>query len=229
MQILAKTEGVPLFVEEVTKAVLESGLLRQTDRGLELTGSPPPLAIPSTLQDSLMARLDRMATVKDVAQTASVIGRTFGFDLLVAISGIDPTKLAPVLDELVGAGLVFRRGTPPEARYSFKHALVQDAAYASMLRSRRQQLHQKIAEVLEDRFPSIVETEPELLARHCTEAGLLEQAIRYWSQAGDLASRRSAELETIAHCERGLALVPQLPETSERDQLELQLLVTLGP
>jgi class 3 adenylate cyclase/predicted ATPase len=227
--ILAKTEGVRLFVEELTKAVLESGLLRDAGERYELAGERELLAIPSTLQDSLMARLDRLASVKHIAQVAAAIGREFSFDLLRAVTGLSEEELQVALDQLVASALVFRGGTPPEVAYSFKHALIQDAAYQSLLKSRRQELHQRIAAALERRLPQVVQTEPELLARHYTEAGLAEPAIRYWLRAAQLASRRSANRETIAHCQKALALIAQNPETPERDRLELELRVVLGP
>ena len=177
-QIVARTDGVPLFVEELTKTVLESGLLADAGDRYALSGPLPPLAIPTTLHGSLMARLDRLAPVKEVAQTAAVIGREFSHDLLAAVSPLSEVDLDAALDQLVQSELVFRRGAPPNASYTFKHALVQDAAYQSLLKSRRQQLHTRIAEVLEARFPHIGETQPEVLAQHWTEAGLAGRAIR---------------------------------------------------
>ena len=171
-QIVAKTDGVPLFVEELTKTVLESGLLREMEGAYELAGPLPPLAIPTTLQDSLMARLDRLATVKAVAQLGATIGRQFGYELLRAVSLLDDATLQQHLRQLVEAELVYQRGVPPQATYLFKHALIQDAAYQSLLKSTRQQYHQRIAQVLAERFPETAETQPELLAHHYTEAGL---------------------------------------------------------
>ena len=227
-QIVAKTDGVPLFVEELTKMVLESGLLQEGEARYELTGPLPPLAIPTTLHDSLMARLDRLATVKDVAQLGATIGRTFAYELLQAVSTLDDITLQQGLRQLVGADLVYQRGVPPQATYTFKHALIQDAAYQSLLRSTRQQYHQRIAQVLDERFPETSETQPELLAYHCTEAGLSEQAIGYWQQAGRQAARRSAHVEAIAHLTKGLELLLRLPETSARVQDELTLQIALG-
>ena len=152
-EIVAKADGVPLFVEELTKAVLESGLLRETADGYAHGGPPPPLAIPSTLQDSLMARLDRLAPVKEVAQVGALIGREFSREILAAVADLPDERLADAMAQLIAAGLVFARGVPPEVTYSFKHALVQDAAYQSLLKSRRHQLHARAAEVLETRFP----------------------------------------------------------------------------
>jgi predicted ATPase len=171
-QIVARTDGVPLFVEELTKTVLESGLLRDAGDHYELTGPLPPLAIPTTLHDSLMARLDRLAPVKEVAQLGAVVGREFSHELLAAVSPLPAAKLSEALDQLVNSELVFRRGRPPDATYSFKHALVQDAAYQSLLKSKRQQLHGRIARVLEERLTVTSEIGPEVLAQHLTDAGL---------------------------------------------------------
>ena len=171
-QIVAKTDGVPLFVEELTKNVLESDLLIGDGEGYRLEGPLPPLAIPSTLQDSLMARLDRLASVKEIAQIGAAIGREFSYALLQAVVGRDEARCRGALAQLEDAELVFRIGAPPDARYSFKHALVQDTAYESLLKSRRQMLHQRIAEALRDEFPVVREAEPELIAEHYTQSGL---------------------------------------------------------
>jgi predicted ATPase/class 3 adenylate cyclase len=227
-QIVAKTDGVPLFVEELTKTVLESGLLRDEGDRYELAGPLPPLAIPATLHDSLMARLDRLAPIKDVAQTAAVIGREFSHDLLAAVSPLPPPELDTALDQFVGAELIFRRGMPPEAVYSFKHALVQDAAYQSLLKSKRQQLHRAIAQRLQEHFPGVRDAHPEVLAHHYTRAGLAEQAVAYWLIAGKRAGQRSANLEAIAHLTAGLEILTALPETPERARLELPLQMALG-
>jgi TOMM system kinase/cyclase fusion protein len=228
-QIVTKTDGVPLFVEELTKMVLESGLLREAEQAYELTGPLPPLAIPATLHDSLMARLDRLATVKDVAQLGATIGRTFAYELLQAVSPLDDATLQHGLRQLVDAELVYQRGVPPQALYTFKHALIQDAAYQSLLRSTRQQYHQRIAQVLAARFPETAETQPELLAQHYTEAGLRAQALPYWQRAGQRTLQRSAYAEAIAHLTRGLEVLQTLPETAERAQHELLFQTTLGP
>ena len=179
-QILEKTDGVPLFVEEMTKALLESGQLTAVDGHYELTGALSTFAIPTTLQDSLMARLDRLVTAKAVAQYAAVIGRQFAYDLLSTVSQLDGATLQRELGRLVAAEIVYQRGVPPQATYTFKHALIQDAAYASLLKSTRQQYHRRIAHVLEAQFPAIVDHQPELLAYHYTEAGLTEKAAPYW-------------------------------------------------
>jgi predicted ATPase len=222
-QIVAKTDGVPLFIEELTKTVLESGLLRDAGDRYELAAPLPALAIPATLHDSLMARLDRLAPVKEVAQTAAVIGREFAHGLLAAVSPLSEADLTAALDRLVASELVFRRGTPPAATYSFKHALVQDAAYQSLLRSKRQQLHARVAQVLEERFPETVETEPGLLALHCTEGGLRAQAVSYWRRASQQAAEQSAYAEALAQADKGLAVLEGLPATPDRDRAELQL------
>ncbi len=226
-QIVIKTDGVPLFVEELTKMVLESGLLRETNEHYELTGPLPPLAIPSTLQDSLMARLDRLASVREVAQLGATIGREFSYELLQAVSPLEERALQNGLLQLGEAELIYQRGTPPQAVYIFKHALIQDTAYQSLLKSKRQQLHRQIATVLEDRFPEIKDTQPELLAHHYTEAGLISQAIPYWQQAGQRAVARSAYVEAINHLSRGLELLKTLPDTPERQQKEFDLQAAL--
>ena len=227
-QIVAKTDGVPLFVEELTKTVLESGMLKDTGDRYELAGPPAPLAIPSTLHDSLLARLDRLAPVKEVAQIGAAIGREFSHALLAAVADRSEPELQAALDRLVSSELVFRRGTPPEATYSFKHALVQDAAYGTLLKSRRQQLHARIAKVLGEQFPETAEAEPELLAYHCTQAGLPAEAAAYWHSAGQRSLKSSATSEAAAQLTRGLEVLSSLPEGAERDRLELNLQVTLG-
>jgi predicted ATPase len=227
-QIVTKTDGVPLFVEELTKMVLESGLLQEREDRYDLTGPLPSLAIPATLQDSLMARLDRLTTVKAVAQLGATIGRTFSSALLRAVAPLDEATVQHGLRQLVEAELVYQRGVGPQATYLFKHALIQDAAYQSLLRSTRQQYHQRIAQVLEAQFPETVTTQPELLAHHYTEAGLTEQAIPYWQRAGQRALERSATPEAIQHLTTSLALLAMLPETLARAQQELDLRLALG-
>ena len=228
-QIWAKTEGVPLFVEELTKTVLEAGLLEDRGDRYELTGPLPTLAIPTTLQDALMARLDRLAPVKEVAQIGAVIGREFSYRLLAALTPLGETALQEVLSQLVGSELVFRRGTIPDATYSFKHAFVQEAAYSSLLKSRRQLLHGKVAATLRERFRELTESQPEILAHHLTEAGLIRDAIACWQRAGQLAAERSANAEAAGHLHRGLDLLRTLAESLERNEQELGLLVALGP
>jgi class 3 adenylate cyclase/predicted ATPase len=227
-QVVAKTDGVPLFVEELTKMVLESGLLQAQEDRYALTGPLPPLAIPATLHDSLMARLDRLATVKAMAQLGATLGREFAYELLQAVSPWDEGTLQQGLHQLVAAEFLYQQGVPPQATYRFKHALIQDAAYQSLLKSTRQQYHQRIAEVLEGRFPDTVEAQPEWLAHHYTEAGLAEHAIPYWQRAGEHASERSAPLEAISHCTTGIALLQTLPKTPARTQQAVSLHLALG-
>jgi class 3 adenylate cyclase/predicted ATPase len=227
-QIVVKTDGNPLFVEELTKAVLETGILIEDAEGYRLNGPLPPLAIPATLHDSLMARLDRLAPVREIAQIGAAIGREFSYSLLRALVGRDETALKDALVQLEDAELVFRRGDPPEAIYSFKHALVQDAAYENLLKSRRQVLHQRIAQALEKEFPETAKTEPELLAMHYAGAGLADPAISYWRTAAERALQRSANVEAANHFRQALALLATLPEGRERDERELDLQTRLG-
>ena len=227
--IVGKTDGVPLFVEELTKMLLESTLMRQDGDRYTLTGPLSAVAIPVTLQDSLMARLDQLPRAKEVAQLGAVLGREFAYDMLHSLSPLDESTLQESLTQLVKAELLYQRGRPPRAHYFFKHALIQDAAYASLLRSTRQQVHQQVAQLLERQFPEMVETQPELLAHHYTEAGQHEAAIGYWQRAGQHALQHSAYVEAIAHLRQGLAVLTLLPETPERRQRELDLQVALGP
>jgi class 3 adenylate cyclase/ABC-type transport system involved in cytochrome c biogenesis ATPase subunit len=227
-QIVAKTDGNPLFVEELTKTVLEAGILVENHDGYRLDGPLPPLAIPTTLQDSLMARLDRLAPVREIAQIGAAIGREFSYSLLRALVGRDESALKDGLAQLEQAELVFRRGEPPDAVYSFKHVLVRDAAYESLLKSRRQQLHGQIARTLEQSFADIVASQPEIVAHHFTEAGLAEPAIDYWLKAGQQAARRSANAEALNHFARGLDLLPKLGDPMLRNKSELVLQTSLG-
>lgn len=228
-QIVERTDGVPLYVEELTKTVLESDALTEEDDRYLLSGSLSELTIPSSLQDSLMARLDRLAQVKEVAQLAATIGRVFDYDVLAAITHLDETDLTEALEKLIQAELVFRLGTSPRVRYEFKHALVQDVAYQSLLNSTRHEYHRRIAMAMETRFPEIAETQPELLARHFTEAGLSEQAIQHWLEAARQAALRSANQEAIVHCARAFELLPGIEASATRDQQELELLLVQGP
>jgi class 3 adenylate cyclase/tetratricopeptide (TPR) repeat protein len=228
-QILDQTDGVPLFVEELTKTVLESGLLQERDDRYVLDRPLPSLAIPTTLHGSLMARLDRLGSVKEVAQIGAAVGRAFSYDLLNVVAGLPREKLDEALDQLVQSELVFCRGEIPLAIYTFKHVLVRDVAYAGLLKARRAQLHASIAGALEHRFPEIMEAEPETLAHHLTEAGLTGKAVEYWLRAGKKAAARSANLEAIAHLRRGIEAVSRIPDDSVRDRLELELHVALGP
>lgn len=224
-QILIKTDGIPLFVEELTKVVLESGLLASNGDHYRQVGALPPLAIPATLHDSLMARLDRLAPVKEVAQTCAAIGREFPYRLIAAVSQLEASELEDALSQLEAAELVYRRGQLPNASYIFKHALVQDAAYQSLLLSRRQQLHGRIAQVLEEQFPQTVATEPELLAHHLTQAGLSDKAAIRWHEAGQLSLAHSGTAEAIAHLEQGLDVLSAngTDPASRKTELDLQL------
>jgi predicted ATPase len=214
--ITARTDGVPLFVEELTKAVLEVG------------AAGAAAAVPASLHASLMARLDRVPGVKEVAQAAACIGREFGYALLAAVSPVPEAELRAALDRLVAAELVFGRGVLPDAVYSFKHALVRDAAHESLLKAQRQRLHARIADVLEGHFRATVETEPELLARHCAEAGLVERAVDHWQRAGQRAIARCAMAEAVAHLSRGLEMLASLPNGPGRKRRELGLQLALG-
>jgi DNA-binding winged helix-turn-helix (wHTH) protein/predicted ATPase len=227
-QIVAKTDGVPLFVEELTTIVLESGLLQEGPDGYELWGPLPSLAIPTTLHGTLLARLDRLHPAKAVAQLGATIGRTFAYELLQAMAPLDEATMQHGLRQLVEADLVYQQGLPMQATYTFKHALIRDAAYESVLRSTRQEYHQRIAQVLAERFPETVEAEPELLAYHLTEAGLHAPAVEAWQKAGQHSVARSAYVEAIAHVTKGLEVLTCLPETSTRCEQELTLLMTLG-
>jgi len=226
--VVTNTDGVPLFVEELTKTIVESGVLREVAAQYELTGPLPTLAIPTTLQDALMARLDRLSTVKAVAQLGATIGRTFAYDLLQAVTPLDEAALQHGLQQLVAAELLYQRGVPPQATYRFKHALLQEAAYQSLLKSTRQHYHQRIAQALEAQFPETVATQPELLAQHYTAADLREHAIGYWQQAGQQALERSAHVEAISHLTKGIEMLKALPTSPERTQQELGLQLTLG-
>ncbi len=217
--LVARADGVPLYVEELTKAMAEPGAARSVE------------AIPASLADSLMGRLDRLSTAKEVAQRAAVLGREFGYPLLAAMvemPGMDEAALRQGLARLIDAEIVFARGEPPAATYTFKHALIQETAYQSLLKRTRQQLHARVAEVLEERFPERVASEPEVIARHYDQAGLATQAIMHYQRAGERATQRSANEEAIGHLRRALALVATLPETRERHQMELGLQMAIG-
>jgi predicted ATPase/class 3 adenylate cyclase len=227
-QIFEKTDGVPLFVEELVKTVLESDLLREEGGEYRLDGPLLPVAIPSTLQDSLMARLDRLSTVKEVVQIAAALGRQFSYELVSAVSPMDDTALDRELSRVVDAELLHQRGAPPHATYTFKHALIQDAAYESMLRRQREEVHANIARVLLEQFPEVVETQPELVAHHLTAAQHTQEALPYWKDAGKQAVERSANMEAIGHFSQALDLLTSLPEGPERIEEELSLRVALA-
>jgi predicted ATPase/class 3 adenylate cyclase len=223
-EIIERTDGIPLFVEEMTKAVLEAeteGKARQTAAAIPSSG----LAVPPSLHASLMARLDRLGPAKEVTQIGSAIGREFSHALLAAVVNKPEAELNSALDRLIAAGLLFRQGVPPHASYLFKHALVQDAAYGTLLRDPRRALHARIAEILESQFTEIAENQPELLARHCTEAGLIEKAAGLWGKAGQRSLARSALVEAAAQLSRGLDQIASLPATPalRREQIRLQV------
>jgi predicted ATPase len=222
--IVERTDGIPLFVEEMTKAVLEAGSER-TAREAAASVPLAALAVPASLHASLMARLDRLGAAKRVAQIGSAIGREFSYALLAAVVDQPEAELGAALDRLVAAGLLFRQGVPPHAIYLFKHALVRDAAYGTLLRDGRRALHARVADILERRFAEIAERQPEVLAQHYAEAGLVEKAARLWGKAGQQSLERSALVEAIEQMSRALALIAALPPTSalRREQLGLQV------
>jgi predicted ATPase len=225
--IIERTDGIPLFVEEMTKAVLEAGTEEEAQRTAATVPSTA-LAVPASLHASLMARLDRLGPAKEVAQIGAAIGREFSHALLSAVTPKQEADLGSALDRLVRAGLLFRQGVPPHETYLFKHALVQDAAYETLLRSRRQDLHGRIAIEIETHFAEIAEQRPELLAHHATQAGLIERAVVQWGKAGRKSVSRSAMVEAVSQLRRGLELVPALSDTPERQRLELELQSALG-
>jgi class 3 adenylate cyclase/tetratricopeptide (TPR) repeat protein len=226
--IIERTDGIPLFVEEMTKAVLEAGSEAAAAQAVSTVPSPL-VAVPASLQASLMARLDRLGPAKEVAQIGAAMGREFSYELLAAVVRKPEAELQSELNRLVVAGLLFRQGVTPHATYLFKHALVQDAAYGTLLREPRRTLHARIVETLESQFLEIAESRPELLARHCTEAGLIEKGIGYWLRAGRNAAARYANVEAIAHLRRGIEAVDHLPNTSMKDRVDLDLQLALGP
>ena len=228
--IVTRTDGIPLFVEELTKAVLEAGLLEldAAANAYRLKGPLSPIAIPATLRDSLTARLDRLSPTKEMAQIGACIGREFGYGLLEKVAGIPPAQLTEALNRLTESELVFQKGSPPQASYTFKHALIQDAARDGLLRSRKAQIHARIGEVLESDFPDISAAQPEIVAHHYTEAGHARWAVPLWAKAGQLALQRASLAEAISHLTNGIALVPQVADDGERNALELPLQTALG-
>ena len=224
-QILNKTDGVPLYVEELTKSILESGELKAVGNHYDYAGAARSVTIPATLRDSLTARLDRSPAAKEIAQIGAAIGREFGYELIAAVAPHSKTDLDSALNQLTESGLAFRRGTPPEATYAFKHALVQDAAYDSLLKSRRQTLHAKIAQALER---NVTDTTPEVLAHHFTQAGLNERAVPYWLAAGRRSLSRPALPEAVSHLTTALTLNAQLSPSIQRDRQELSIRLALG-
>src|SRR6201987_4062843 len=227
-QIADRTDGVPLFVEELTRSVLESGLLREKSDRYVLDRVLPPFAIPTSLHDSLMARLDRLASVRLGAQIGAAIGREFPYALLRPVSRLPEDELQACLARLVASELVFQRGTPPDAVYAFKHALVQDAAHGSLLRSSRQQLHRQIVDALEAHSPELMDTQPELFAQHYAEAGLVEKSIAYWGKAGRRCAARSAMAEAAAQLRKGLGQLALFPDNPERQLQAREFWSALG-
>jgi predicted ATPase len=224
--IIERTDGIPLFVEEMTKAVLEAGSEGAAEQTVAAFPSPA-LAVPASLHASLMARLDQLGSAKEVAQIGAVIGREFTHALLAAVAHKPEAEVHLALDRLIAAGLLFRQGVPPHATYLFKHALVQDAAYGTLLRDPRRALHARIAETLESQFADIAEPQPELLARHCTEAGLIEKAVGLWGKAGQRSLERSALVEACEQLGRALAQIAALPATPVLRHEEIRLQVAL--
>jgi class 3 adenylate cyclase len=227
-EIARRTDGVPLFVEELTKSILESGALREEEDRYVLDRTLQPLAIPTTLQDSLTARLDRLASVRLVAQIGAAIGQDFSYALLRSVCPVSEGELETALARLVASELVSQRGAPPDAVYRFKHVLVQDAAHDSLLRSSRQQLHAQIAKALEIQSPELMETQPELFAQHYAEAGFVEKSVDYWGRAGRRSAARSAMAEAAAQFQKGLDQLALLPENRQRQKQELEFWSALG-
>lgn len=226
--IVTKTDGVPLYVEELTKMLLESALLEEHPDQYVLTGSLSSASIPATLQDSLMARLDRLPEVREVAQLGAVLGREFDYEMIQALAALDDSTLQAGLRQLVNTELLYQQGRIPRAKFIFRHVLIRDAAYQSLLRRTRQQYHKQVARLLEAKFSDMVETQPELVAHHFAAAGLSEQAVDYWHKAGQKAVDRSAHVEANNHLNEGLELLRGLPETVERNEKELALLIASG-
>ncbi|MBV9530682.1 MAG: AAA family ATPase, partial [Bradyrhizobium sp.] len=227
-QIVDRTDGIPLFIEELTKAVVESGTLTETRDGYVAVGPVAPLAIPTTLHASLLARLDRLAPTREVAQIAAVLGRKFSHELINAVASMPKQRLDDALAQLVTAELIFRRGTPPDAEYTFKHALVQDVAYSTLLRRQRQRIHARVVAALESQFSEVVAAQPQIVAWHCAEAGFNKKGIGYWLKAGSQAVARSAMSEAVAQLQKGLSLLQALPDDRSRQQQELDLRIALA-
>ena len=228
-RVLAKTDGVPLFIEEFTRSLLESGQLRETEIGFELKGQLTAMAVPTSIQDSMASRLDRQPNSRPVAQQASVIGRRFSFDLLSRLTSQDQDHLHEALENLVNAEVLVRRGMEEEAVYEFRHALLRDAAYQSLLKTERMRIHADLAALLIAEQSEVVETQPEIIAQHLTEGGDYSGALDYWYQAGERAKFQSANVEAIAHFSRGIEIIEQMPEGESRDKRELEFFMALGP
>jgi predicted ATPase len=222
--IIERTDGIPLFIEEMTKAVLEAGYQEKAEQ-VVAAASPSAQSVPASLHASLMARLDRLGAAKDIAQIGAVIGREFSHALLAAVAGKPEADLTPALGPLTQSGLLFRQGQPPHATYLFKHALVQDAAYGTLLRDQRRALHRAILQTLESQFADVTETRPELLAHHATESGQIEKAAKLWGKAGQSSLEHSALAEAVEQLKRALALIEALPSTPDlrREQIKLQV------
>jgi tetratricopeptide (TPR) repeat protein len=227
-QIVDRTDGVPLFIEELTKSVVESGIVTDAGDRYAVVAPVTPLAIPTSLHASLLSRLDRLAPTREIAQIGAALGRSFSHELISAVAQIPQAQIDDALAQLAAAELIFRRGTPPDAVYTFKHALVQDAAYSTLLRNRRQQLHARILAALESQFPELVTAQPERLARHCVEAGLNEKAVGYWLKAGQQSVARSAMVEAAAQLQKGLDQLALLSDSAERKRQGLELRSSLG-
>jgi predicted ATPase len=224
-EIVGRADGVPLFLEELTKAVVEAG--PGEDEAVAAAVPSAATAIPATLQASLAARLDRLGPAKEIAQIGAVIGREFSHELLRELTALTETRMAAALDQLVASELVSRRGVPPMASYMFKHALVQEAAHETLLRTERRRLHARIANLLEQRA-EVVERQPELLAQHYAEAGINDKAVDYWTRAGKRSAAGSALVEAEAQFEKALAQLALLPDTREQRHKELLLQADLG-
>jgi predicted ATPase len=227
-QIVARTDGVPLFIEEMTKSVMEGDILREQDGAYVLAESLPPLAVPTTLQASLVARLDRLASLRAVVQAGAAFGREFAYPQIRAVCDLGDAELKPLLGQLVASELVHQRGVVPHAVYTFKHALVQDAAYGTMLKSQRAQIHARIVETFERQFPEMPERNPDVLAYHCSEAGSFGKAIDYWLKSTRLSLARSAGIEAEAQLEKAIALLPDITDQAARQQFEARIQVELG-
>ncbi|MHC4181233.1 MAG: AAA family ATPase, partial [Planctomycetota bacterium] len=229
-EVVSRADGVPLFAEELVRSVVDSGVVIEREGRYEYRGRVSDLTIPPTLQGSLMARLDRLSAAKRVAQLAATLGREFSYTLIEAVADLDVPTLRNGLTQLVGAEIIYQRGVPPESSYTFKHALLQDTAYESQLKSRRRELHARIARVLEEQFPQRVAAEPVIMARHCAEGGLVPLAITHYQRAGEQAIARLANAEAVDYFGRACALLGTLPESAERHQQEIGIRLALaGP
>lgn len=227
-EIIKKTDGIPYFIEELTNTVLRSNILIEKETHYELSKPMKELGIPSSLQDSLMSKLDSLGKNKGLAQLSSVLGREFGYELLSALTARNTKSLQTSLNQLINAELFFQRGKPPNSQYSFRHALLRETAYQSLLKRTRQKYHQRVASLLKDNFPGTLSENPELMAYHCTEAGDYIEAVNYWLEAGQRAIKRSANLEAVALLTNGLMIIDKLPDTNHRQAIELELHTSLG-